>query len=113
MDARSVSRIVVVDEGEHSRMASDAVPAEVHTDPARPGFASARIWVTDRTPARLKGFRDSSPTPQRLEPPPGGSVCRLVTFPPDADFLSGVGSRALKAFFASACPLATSTFSAS
>ena len=60
MDAKSVSRIVVVDEGEHSQLASDAVPAERPlTDPARPGFASARIWVTDRTPARLKGLRES------------------------------------------------------
>jgi mannose-6-phosphate isomerase-like protein (cupin superfamily) len=112
MDARSVSRIVVVDEGEHSRVASDAVPAEIHSDPARPGFASARIWVTDRTPARLKGLPESLPMPHQLEPPPGGSVCRIVTFPPDAGFLPGVGSRDVKAFFAAIGSPAASTHSA-
>ena len=112
MDARSVSRIVVFDQSEHSHIASDAVPAEVHSDPARPGFASARIWVTDRTPARLKGLRESLPMPHRLEPPPGGSVCRIVTFPPDAGFLSDVGSRDVKAFFAAIGSPAASTHSA-
>jgi uncharacterized cupin superfamily protein len=112
MDARSVSRIVVADQGEHSHIVSDAVPAEVHSDPARPGFASARIWVTDRTPARLKGLREPLPMPHRLEPPPGGSVCRIVTFPPDAGFLPGVGSREAKAFFAAIGSPAASTHSA-
>ena len=37
MDAKSISRIVVVDEGERSRISSDAQPADVLTDPARPG----------------------------------------------------------------------------
>jgi uncharacterized cupin superfamily protein len=112
MDARSVSRIVVVDQGEHSHIASDAVPAEVHSDPARPGFASARIWMTDRTPARLKGLREALPMPHRFQPPPGGSVCRIVTFPPDADFLSDVGSREVQAFFAATGSPAASTYSA-
>src|ERR1700704_2161072 len=112
MDARSVSRIVVFDQSEHSHIASDAVPAEVHSDPARPGFASARIWVTDLTPARVKGLRESLPMPHRLQPPPGGSVCRIVTFPPDGGFLSGIGSRDVKAFFAAIGSPAASTHSA-
>jgi uncharacterized cupin superfamily protein len=112
MDAKSISRIVVFDEGRHSRIASDAPPNDVHTDPARRGFASARIWVTDRTPARLKDVREALPMPNRLEPPPGGSVCRIVTFPPDADFLSDVGSREVQAFFAATGSPAASTYSA-
>jgi hypothetical protein len=99
MDAKSVSRIVVIDGGDHSHVISDATPADVHTDPARPGFSSARMWVTDRTPARLKDVRESLQLPHRLEPPPGGSVCRVVTFPPEADFRSKVGSREVQAFF--------------
>jgi uncharacterized cupin superfamily protein len=110
MDANSISRIVVIDEGERSRIVSDAQPADVIIDPARPGFASARIWVTDRTPARLKDVREWLPIPHRLEPPPGGSVCRIVTYPPDASFLSSIGSQQIQAFFAATGSPAASTY---
>ena len=111
MDARSVSRIVVFDQSEHSHIASDAVPAEVHSDPARSGFASARIWVTDRTPARLKGLRETLPMPHRLEPPPGGSVCRIVTFPPDDTFRGRIGAAEVAAFFHAMGAPGASTYS--
>ena len=44
-------------------------PPDVRTDPARPGFASARIWVTDRTPISLKAVREPLELPHTLEPP--------------------------------------------
>ena len=112
MDARTISRLVVLDEGDHSHVISDGPPNDVQTDPARPGFASARIWVTDRTPARLKDVRAPAQVPQALEPPPGGSICRVVTFPPDAGFRSKVGAREVQAFFAAAGSPAASTYSA-
>jgi mannose-6-phosphate isomerase-like protein (cupin superfamily) len=112
MDARTISRLVVLDEGDHSHVISDGPPKDVQTDPARPGFASARIWVTDRTPARLKDVRGPAQVPQVLEPPPGGSICRVVTFPPDAGFRSKVGAREVQAFFAAAGSPAASTYSA-
>jgi uncharacterized cupin superfamily protein len=112
MDVTSVSRIVVVDEGEHSRVVSDGPPRDVLTDPARPGFASARIWTTDRTPARLQGVREQQALPQRLEPQPGGSVCRIVTFPPEGGFLSKVSGRDVQAYFAAAGSPAASTYAA-
>jgi mannose-6-phosphate isomerase-like protein (cupin superfamily) len=112
MDARTISRLVVLDEGDHSRVISDGPPNDVQMDPARPGFASARIWVTDRTPARLKDVRAPAQVPHALEPPPGGSICRVVTFPPDAGFRSKVGAREVQAFFAAAGSPAASTYSA-
>ena len=36
----------------------DGPASDVRTDPARPGFASTRIWVTDATPARIARARD-------------------------------------------------------
>ena len=37
--------------------------------------------------------------PHTLEPPPRGSVCRIVTFPPDAVFRGKVGAREVEAYF--------------
>jgi hypothetical protein len=110
--AKAVRRIVVVDENDRSKVISDGPPPDVHTDPARPGFASSRLWVTDRTPIPLKNVREPLSTPLRLEPPPGGSVCRIVTFPPDASFFGKVGRREVEAYFAASGSPAASTYSA-
>ena len=82
----------MVDEGEKSKAIADGPSPDVRTDPARPGFVATRIWVTDRTPARMEGLRDTLNAPQSLEPPPGGSVCRVVTFPPDDIWKGKVGA---------------------
>ena len=95
---KPVRRIVTVDDGEGQSVAiSDGPSPDVRTDPARPGYSSTRIWVTDRTPARI-GVRETLNAPHTLEPPPRGSVCRVVTFPPDDSYR--VGAREVEAFFA-------------
>ena len=94
--AKPVRRIVVVDENDRSEVVADGPAPDVRTDPARPGFASARIWVTDRTPIGLKTVREPLGLPHTLEPPPGGSVCRVVTFPPDASFRGKVGAKEVR-----------------
>lgn len=109
--AQPVRRIVVVDENDRSKVISDGPTPDVRTDPARPGFASHRLWVTDRTPIPLKNVRESLSTPHRLEPPPGGSVCRIVTFPPDASFSGKVGGREVRAYFAAMGSPGASTYS--
>jgi mannose-6-phosphate isomerase-like protein (cupin superfamily) len=112
MDAASVRRMVVVDEDERSRVISEGPSPDVYKDPARPGFSSARMWVTDSTPARLKNVRESLQVPRTIEPPAGGSVCRVVTFPPDMTYLSKVGSKEVRAFFSAMGSPAASTYSA-
>jgi hypothetical protein len=109
--ANTLRRIVVVDENEHSKVVADGPTPDVRTDPARPGFSSARFWVTDHTPVRLKGVRDSLHLPHTIEPPPGGSVCRIVTFPPDATFRGKVGAKEVQAFFAAMGSPGASTYS--
>ena len=98
--ASSFRRIVVADEGERSKVIADGPTPDVRTDPARPGFAAARMWVTDRTPIALKHLRESLHLPHMLEPPPGGSVCRIFTFPPDAAWRDRVGRSDVDAYFA-------------
>src|SRR5262249_23113053 len=60
-----------------SRALADGPAPAVHTGA---GFSSTLVWYTDRTPARI----DTAPlhAPYRDSPPPGGSVCRFVWFPP-------------------------------
>jgi quercetin dioxygenase-like cupin family protein len=96
---RGLRRIVVIDEDGRSKAIVDGPTPDVRTDPARSGFLSARMWVTDGSPVALAGLRESVHLPHSLEPPPGGSVCRVLTFPPDRTFIDRVGKREVEAYF--------------
>jgi quercetin dioxygenase-like cupin family protein len=115
-DARSAGkglrRIVVVDENERSKAIADGPTADVRTDPARPGFISARMWVSDATPVPLKGLRDSLHFPHALEPPANGSLCRVVTFPPESGYLGGIGRKEVEAYFQAMGSPGASTYAA-
>lgn len=96
---RPVRRLVTVDSAEgRSKAIADGPAPDVRVDPARPGFSSTRIWVTDRTPAR-PAVVDTLKIPHTLEPPRGGSVCRVVTFPPDDASPGRPGAKEAAAFF--------------
>ena len=111
MKANPVRRIVCVDDEQgKSKAIHDGPSPDVRTDPARPGFSSTRIWVTNRTPAGIKGVRETVHLPHTLEPPAGGSVCRIVTFPPDAAFTSG--AKEVRSFFHAMGSPGASTYSA-
>jgi len=100
-DPREIRRIVAAnDTGENAVILSDGPAADVRTDPARPGFAATRIWVTERTPAPVAGVRETVHLPHTLEPPPGGSVCRFLTIPPDAWFIDGLTDEKVSDYFA-------------
>jgi len=96
-EVKPVRRLVTVDdERGRSRAVEDGPASDVRLDPARPGFASTLIWGTDGTPARaMRAARVA----HALVPPPGGSVCRIVVFPPDAAHRRGA-EREARAFFA-------------
>ena len=112
-NARPVRRIVTVDREDGSSAAiQDGPSPDVRADPARPGFAATRIWVTDRTPARVRGVRESLDAPHTLEPPPGGSVCRVVTFPPDEGFIHRISAQQVQQYFESMGSPAASTWHA-
>ena len=53
----------------------------------RPGAhtVSRLIWVTDQTPADLSGTRDRADIEIGIMPPAGGSVFRVVDFPPETE----------------------------
>lgn len=102
---RRIRRLITIDDPNGRSCAiADGLAPDVRTDPARPGYAATRIWVTDRSPARIKRngrlIAETTDTPHTIEPPPGGSVCRVVSFPPDAGWRSAVRAADVQAFFA-------------
>jgi uncharacterized cupin superfamily protein len=112
-DARQIRRIVTVDDESGKSVAmEDGTAVDICTDPARPGFCSTRIWVTDATPARIKGARAALALPHAIEPPPRGSLRRIVTIPPDNGFRGKVGATEVAAFFRAMGSPAASTYSA-
>jgi quercetin dioxygenase-like cupin family protein len=91
-------RIVVTDrEPGRSTLVSDGPSPDVRLDPARPGFASQRMWVTDGTPAKI--VLETLHLPHTLVPPANGSVLNVVTFPPDAVWKGKVGAPEVQAYF--------------
>jgi mannose-6-phosphate isomerase-like protein (cupin superfamily) len=107
-----VRRIVTIDDADGKSVAIEDGPApDVRTDPARPGFSSTRIWVTDATPVSIRQARDALALPHHIEPPPRGSVCRIVTFPPDATFRGKIGGEEVETFFRAMGSPAASTYS--
>jgi quercetin dioxygenase-like cupin family protein len=107
---KPVRRIVVTDrEPGKSCLVSDGPTPDVRTDPARPGFASQRLWVTDGTPAKI--VLETRHLPHTLEPPKNGSVMRVDTFPPDAAWEGKVGAVEVQAHFRAMGSPAASTYS--
>ena len=96
-----VRRIVVGDgEAGQPEIFSDGPSPDIRGDAARPGFAMTRIWVTEDTPAPVRGVRETLHLPHTIEPPVDGSVCRFVTIPPDRSWLGGIDEDKVRKFFA-------------
>ena len=100
-DSKPVRRIVTIDDGDGKSLAiADGRSPDVVRDPARPGFSSTRIWVTDCSPATIGNYRDAvTHYPPSLEPPRCGSLCRIVTLPPDRSFLGKISAADVERFF--------------
>ena len=105
-------RVVTIDkEAGKSILVSDGPSPDVRTDPARPGYALARMWATDAAPAKI--VIESLHLPLTLKPPARGSVFNVVTAPPDANWKGKVGATEVKAFFAAMGVPDASTYSSS
>jgi mannose-6-phosphate isomerase-like protein (cupin superfamily) len=58
-----------------------------------PGLALTDLWETASAPARNEGISDAAARPVRLEPPPRGTILRIVEFPPDSAWRGGADAR--------------------
>jgi uncharacterized cupin superfamily protein len=91
-------RVVTIDrEAGKGSLVSDGASPDVRIDPARPGFASARMWVTDSAPAKI--VYETLHLNYVMQPPKRGSVFNVVTFPPDESWKGKVGAAEVEAFF--------------
>ena len=61
----------------------DGPSPHVLTLPGVPTFGLTNLWVTDTSPADNAGSADGAARPVALEPPVGGTIFRVVEFPPD------------------------------
>ena len=107
---RPVRRIVTIDDADgHSRPLLIGPVTDVARDPARPGYASSHVWAAgvNSRAADVEKARAH----RTIEPPPKGSVCRVITFPPDAVYAGKVGASEVAAFFAAAGSPHASTYS--
>jgi hypothetical protein len=100
---KPLRRLVTVDDADgRSRVLHDGPADDVLLDPARPGFKSVRVWMTDRTPAVPLTREQLACIPRSLQPPKGGSMFSVFVLPPDADWEGHVTQREVKAYFAAA-----------
>ena len=97
---RPVRRIIAGnDDNGKAVVLQDSASPDVKLDPARPGFASTRLWVSGSTPAKVAGIRETLDSPHELEPPPNGSICRFYEFPPERDYITNISERDVAAWF--------------
>jgi mannose-6-phosphate isomerase-like protein (cupin superfamily) len=107
---RPVRRIVTIDDADgRSRPLSIGPITDVSRDPARPGYASSHIWAAGIN-SRDADLRKAG-VHKTIEPPSKGSVCRVITFPPDAVYAGKVGATEVAAFFAAVGSPDASTYS--
>jgi hypothetical protein len=67
-----------------SMFVSDGPSPHVLAIPGVPTFGLTNLWVTDGAPADNSGNADAAQRNVVLEPPPSGTIFRVVEFPPDA-----------------------------
>lgn len=93
-------RIVTIDRPDgKSVIVSDGPCPDVLLDPARPGFASQRMWMTDSCPARI--VYETLHLQRTLEPKNGGTSFRVDILPPDSSWRGKVTEQDVRQYFKS------------
>jgi mannose-6-phosphate isomerase-like protein (cupin superfamily) len=65
---------------------------------------SRLLWVTDETPADLSGSRDRAAVDIGIMPPRGGSVFRIVDFPPETEAMRNLDPHTMHASLGDGVP---------
>jgi len=79
-------------DGKSTFMADGSAP-NMKEMPSFPGLALTDLWETTGAPASNQGHADAADRPVKLEPPPKGTILRIVEFPPDANRPQGSDGR--------------------
>lgn len=87
--AQKIRRVITgVNAAGQSTILFDDQNGQVKEMESMPGVALTDIWETTSSPADNSGTKDAARRPVRLEPLPGGSILRVVEFPPDTAWLN-------------------------
>jgi uncharacterized cupin superfamily protein len=79
-----IRRIVTEDDAEgRSRIVEDAPAAAVRTVAERPGYRSVNLWRTGEAPVRINAPDAASDHKGILPPKHGGTLLRIIDFPPE------------------------------
>jgi mannose-6-phosphate isomerase-like protein (cupin superfamily) len=81
---------------------SDGDVPFIHTIPQRPGWEAHEIWATSEMPAPIEQAGEPTDRPRSIHPSTNGTVCRVVTFPPEHTFIHKIDRAAAQASFAAA-----------
>jgi len=82
---KAIRRVVTGHDAEgRSIIASDEASPHTIAISADPAFGMTDLWVTSDAPADNRGTGDPAARRIVLEPPPRGTIFRVVEFPPDA-----------------------------
>ena len=76
--------------------------ANPHAKARAHGTVSHLLWVADETPVDMRGPKDRAAREIGIAPPAGGSVFRIVDFPPDAQVTGGDAAQLFAEFGAAA-----------
>jgi mannose-6-phosphate isomerase-like protein (cupin superfamily) len=97
----NVRRVVTGHDGDGKAIIiSDGITPVVYEIPQRPGYSANEVWVTDSMPALIDQPGEPTQRPRKLEPPPNGTVCRIVVHPPESTYIHTLDRAAAKAAFA-------------
>jgi mannose-6-phosphate isomerase-like protein (cupin superfamily) len=77
-----------------SIIVQDAHAPNIKEMASMPGLALTDLWETAGPLARNEGNADAANRPVKLEPPKGGSILRIVEFPPDKAWRDSADAKA-------------------
>ena len=82
---KRVRRVLTGHNADNKSYIMEDGPAPNHVEMgSMAGLLVTDIWETTTMPADNSGSADNAARPIRLEPPPNGTICRVVEFPPDS-----------------------------
>jgi hypothetical protein len=83
MNLPDIRRVVTADDAKgRSRVVEDAPARAIRTVSGRPGYRAVNVWRTEECPVKINSG-DSTASHQGILPPKGGSVLRIIDFPPE------------------------------
>ena len=77
-----IRRVVTGDVNGKSRVIEDAPAQSIKTVPERPGYRAVNVRRTTESPPRVSG-KDSVGDHKGILPPKGGTILRIIDFPPE------------------------------